>query len=178
MVPPFFMAWQTPSVQAQVGVCVASRDQLEAELTRLALPILAEAGLELVELALKGTGSKCVLRLSIDRAGADGVGLEDCQRISRELSSALDEAEPIPTSFVLEVSSPGIDRPIRTADDIRRNTGGRVIVMATDATGQKRSYRGTLLGFQTEQLRLVGEAEEEIRIPLANVVSARQDGGL
>jgi len=172
------MAWQSPSVQAQDGVCVASRDQLEAELTRLASPILAEAGLELVELALKGTGSRCVLRLSIDRAGSEGVGLEDCQRISRELSSALDEAEPIPMSYVLEVSSPGIDRPIRTADDIRRNTGRRVVVTATDATGQQRSYRGTLLGSQREQIRLMGEAQEEIRIPLVNVVSARQDVGL
>ncbi len=54
MVPPFFMAWQSLSVQAYVGVCVASRHQLEAELAQLALPILAEAGLELVELALKG----------------------------------------------------------------------------------------------------------------------------
>ena len=157
---------------------MASRDQLEAELARLASPILAQAGLELVELALKGTGSRCVLRLSIDRAGSVGVAVEDCQRISRELSSALDEAEPFPTSYVLEVSSPGIDRPIRTADDIRRNTGRRVVVTATDATGQQRCYRGTLLGSQTEQLRLVGEAAKEIRIPLVNVVSARQDVGL
>ena len=169
------MAWQSPFVQAHVGVCVASRHQLEAELTQLARPILAEAGLELVELALKGSGSRQLLRLSIDRAGSEGVGLEDCQRISRELSSVLDEAEPISTSYLLEVSSPGIDRPIRTSDDIRRNTGRRVVVTATDATGQQRSYRGTLLSSQTEQLRLAGEAEGEIRIPLENVVNARQD---
>ncbi len=154
---------------------MASRPQLEAELTQLAVPILAETGLELVELALKGSGNKRVLRLSIDRAGSEGVGLEDCQRISRELSSVLDEAELISWSYVLEVSSPGIDRPIRTADDIRRNTGRRVVVTAKDATGQQRCYRGTLLGSQTEQLRLAVEAEEEIRIPLENVVNARQD---
>ncbi len=157
---------------------MAPRQQLEAELAELAQPILAEAGLELVELALKGSGSRQVLRLSIDRAGSEGVGVDDCQRISRELSSVLDEVEPIPASFVLEVSSPGIDRPIRTADDIRRNTGRRVVVTATDATGQQRSYRGTLLGSQTEQLKLAGEAEGEIRIPLENVVNARQDVSL
>ena len=71
---------------------MASRHQLEAELTKLALPILAAAGLELVELALKGSGNRQVLRLSIDRAGTQGVGLEDCQRVSRELS-------PLPATF-------------------------------------------------------------------------------
>ena len=157
---------------------MVSRQQVEAELTQLAESILAEAGLELVELAIKGSGNQQVLRLSIDRAGSLGAGLEDCQRISRELSSALDEAEPISTSYVLEVSSPGIDRPIRTADDIRRNTGRRVVVTAKDATGHERLYRGTLLGSQTEQLRLAGEVEEEIRIPLEAVVSARQDVSL
>ena len=154
---------------------MASRHQLEAELTQLALPLLTEAGLELVELALKGSGNRQVLSLSIDRAGSEGIGLEDCQRISRELSPVLDDAESISMSYVLEVSSPGIDRPIRTADDIRRNTGRRVVVTARDATGRQRSYRGTLLGSQTEQLRLSGEAEGETRIPLENVVSARQD---
>jgi ribosome maturation factor RimP len=141
----------------------------------LALPILAETGLELVELALKGSGNRQVLRLSIDRAGTQGVGLEDCQRVSRGLSPLLDEAESISTSYVLEVSSPGIDRPIRTAEDIRRNTGRRVVVTARDATGQQRSYRGTLLGSETEQLRLAQEPEGEIRIPLEKVVNARQD---
>lgn len=147
-------------------------------MTQLALPVLAEAGVELVELALKGSGGSRALRLSIDRAGKEGVGLEDCQRISRQLSSVLDETEPISTSYALEVSSPGIDRPIRTTDDIRRNTGRRVLVTAKDATGQERSYRGTLLGSEREQLRLEDEAGEEIRIPLAIVVSARQDASL
>lgn len=178
MAPPFFVAWQSPSVQVHVGVCVASRQQLEAELMRLARPILAEAGLELVELAIKGSGNGQVLRLSIDRAGSSGVGLQDCQRVSRELSPLLDEAESISMSYVLEVSSPGIDRPIRTADDIRRNTGRQVVVTATDETGQQRSYRGTLLGSETEQLRLAGKNEGEIRIPWKNVVNARQDVSL
>ncbi len=155
-----------------------SRQQLEAELAQLAQPILTEANLELVELAIKGAGGRQVLRLTIDRAGSLGVGMEDCQRISRELSSLLDEAEPILASYVLEVSSPGIDRPIRTADDIRRNTGRRVVVTALDASGQQRSYRGILLSSGTDQIRLAGAAEEEILIPLENVVTARQDVSL
>jgi len=159
-------------------VCVPSRQQLEAELAQLAQPILTEANLELVELAIKGAGGRQVLRLTIDRAGSLGVGMEDCQRISRELSSLLDEAEPILASYVLEVSSPGIDRPIRTADDIRRNTGRRVVVTALDASGQQRSYRGILLSSGTDQIRLAGAAEEEILIPLENVVTARQDVSL
>lgn len=154
---------------------MATRHELESKLTHLVDPLLAEDGLELVELAVTGAAGRQVLRLSIDRAGSAGVALEDCQRISRKLSSVLDETEPIPNAFVLEVSSPGIDRPIRTADDIRRNTGRFVLVTAKDGTGRERAYRGTLIGLEDQQLRLSDEAKEEIRIALKDVVSARQE---
>jgi ribosome maturation factor RimP len=118
-----------------------------------------------------------VVRLDIDRPGADGVHLEDCQRISRTLGRRLDDHEPISGQYVLEVSSPGADRPIRSDDDFRRNTGRRVMVETADAEGRRRSYRGTLLGYSDGELRLSGEEPDGLRIRLESVVSARQEIG-
>jgi ribosome maturation factor RimP len=87
----------------------------------------------------------------------------------------LDEADNIASKYVLEVSSPGIDRPIRTPDDIRRNTGRYVFVAATDEQNTKRSYRGRLLGQDEGCLVLSDKEKGEIRIPLSGVVEARQE---
>jgi len=146
----------------------------ESELRRLIEPILGAEGLELVELALKGGSAHRLLRLDIDRAGAGGVDLADCQRISRALEDVLDESDLIPGHYVLEVSSPGIDRPIRTPDDIRRNTG-RWVVVTTSEAGHERAYRGKLLGSSEGSMRLETEDREEIRIPLETVVTARRE---
>jgi ribosome maturation factor RimP len=153
---------------------VATR-QIESEVRQLVEPILAEAGLELVETVLKGTRDRRLLRLDIDRAGARGVDLAECQRVSRALGERLDEAELFPGRYVLEVSSPGIDRPIRTDDDIRRNTGRRVVVTVAEVDGARRSYRGTLRGRDDGTLQLEGADREAIRIPLEGVVSVRQE---
>jgi ribosome maturation factor RimP len=149
--------------------------EIETELRRLAEPILAERGLELVEVVLKGTPGHQLVRLDIDRPGATGVDLTDCQRVSQTLGEALEGVELIPGGYVLEVSSPGVDRPIRSADDFRRNTGRRVVVTTSDADGARRSHHGTLLGCENGELRLEGEDRREIRIPLNGVVAARQE---
>lgn len=149
--------------------------QIESELRRLVEPILAEAGLELVEVVLKGAAGRQLLRLDIDREGADGANLEDCQRVSRALGELLEAEDLLPGGYVLEVSSPGIDRPIRSADDIRRNTGRRIVITTSEANGRRGSYSGTLLGCENGELHLRCDDREEVRIPLDGVVSARQE---
>ena len=141
----------------------------------MAEPILAASGLELVEVVLKGTPGRQLVRLDIDRPGASGVDISDCQQVSRTIGEALDAMELVPGGYVLEVSSPGVDRPIRSADDFRRNTGRRIVLTTSDADGKRRSHHGTLLGCENGEVRLEGEGREEIRIPLKGVVSARQE---
>lgn len=136
--------------------------------------LAAEAGLELVDVALRGSSRRRLVRVDVDRAGPEGVTLDDCQRLSRRLGESLDEADLIPEPYVLEISSPGIDRPIRSADDIRRNTGRHVVVQANAEAGDA-TFHGVLLGEEAGCLRLASEAGEELRIPLATVVLARQD---
>ena len=150
-------------------------NDVEGELRQLASRAVGEAGVELVDLVFRRSGSNSVLRLDIDRAGEAGVGIGDCQRVSRAMSFALDQMDLIPSSYQLEVSSPGIDRPIRSDDDIRRNTGRRVRVLAESSEKERRSYRGRLLGAESDCLVLDTGAGEPLRVPLGQVVKAQQD---
>jgi ribosome maturation factor RimP len=149
--------------------------ELLGELHRRAERVVTAAGLELVELCLRGSGRRRVLRVDIDRAGPAGVGLEDCQRISNELGEDLEQSELLRSGYMLEVSSPGVDRPIRSADDFRRNTGRRVVVTTVEPLGGRSCFRGELLGSDGECLELVEDGHGVVRIPLDRVEKARQD---
>ncbi len=98
-------------------MATARHAELVSGLERLATRVTAEAGLELVEVSLRGSSRRRVVRVDIDRAGPDGVGLQDCQRVSEALGLELDREELLHSGYTLEVSSPGIDRPIRTPDE-------------------------------------------------------------
>jgi len=152
-----------------------SDGRIESELRRLAGPVLEASGLELVEIRLKGSPGKQLVRLDIDRPGAEGVSLSDCQNVSRELGELLDAEDLMPGAYVLEVSSPGIDRPIRSADDVRRNTGRRIVVTVAGPDGKRGSRSGWLLGCENGEMRLRGDDREEVRIALDEVVSARRE---
>ena len=102
--------------------------------------------------------------------------LEDCERVSGALEAALDESGVVDDAYVLEVSSPGLDRPIRTDDDIRRNTGRAVVVETREPVDGRRSFRGVLLGADGDALRL-REEEGETLLPRALIVKAHQEIG-
>jgi ribosome maturation factor RimP len=152
--------------------------ELLGELQRIAAAQAQASGVELVDLTLRGSSRKRTLRVDIDRAGAKGVDLEDCKRVSEAIGNAIEASDLIEGSYVLEVSSPGVDRPIRSADDIRRNTGRRVLVTTTEPVEGKRSFRGLLTGESNGSLKLVGDDREEIEIPLEKIETARQDVGI
>jgi len=148
---------------------------LLGELERLAAKVVSDAGLELVELSLRGSSKKRVLRLDIDRAGPGGVGLEDCQHVSKHVGAALEETDLIQSTYVLEVSSPGIDRPIRTDDDIRRNAGRRVRIETTEPIEGRRMFAGVLVGGEADWLELRIDDEEVLKIPRDRIQMARQE---
>ena len=154
-----------------------SRQEIESGLRELAGRLAADLGLEIVELALRGGGRKQLFRVDVDRVGAKGVSIEDCQQLSHALGRALDGAELIPGAYMLEVSSPGADRPIRTSDDIRRNTGRRVIVLATapGSSTEQRSYQGLLLGEENGSLLIRDDSGATVRIAHERVLSAKQE---
>ncbi len=145
------------------------------ELERLAAKVAGDVGLEFVELSLRGSSKKRVLRLDIDREGPDGVGLEDCQRVSKHMGSALEEIGLIRDSYVLEVSSPGIDRPIRTDDDIRRNVGRRIQIETTGPIEGRKVFAGVLVGGEADWLELRIDDQEVLKIPRDHIRMARQE---
>ena len=145
------------------------------ELERLVAKVVGDVGLEFVEMSLRGSSKKRVLRLDIDREGPDGVGLEDCQRVSKHIGSALEETGLIRDSYVLEVSSPGIDRPIRTDDDIRRNAGRRVQIETTEPIEGRNVFAGVLVGGEADWLELRIDDQEVLKIPRNRIQMARQE---
>lgn len=108
-------------------------------------PYLEAQGYELVELDFTGQGGNPVLRVFIDKPA--GITLDDCAAVSQLLNPVLDEADPIAASYLLEVSSPGIDRPLRKPGDFERFAGEEVR-LTTHAPLEGRSrFKGTLTGF-------------------------------
>ena len=118
-----------------------------------------------------------VLRVQIDRPGAaataeDSVSVEDCAAISRELSAVLDVEDIVPTAYTLEVSSPGLDRPLRGADDFRRFAGRRAKLVMREAVDGQTFFKGRLGG--VEDGRVVIETEDRRRhlVPIGIITRA------
>lgn len=137
----------------------------------LLTPILDEMGLELVEIEYKKEGSNWFLRIFIDNETGN-IDIEDCGRVSERLSQRLDELDPIPTAYFLEVSSPGAERPLRKESDYRKAVGKHVHVTTKEPINGDTIFQGELLSFENGQLT-VKEAKETHLIALEQIDSAR-----
>ena len=113
------------------------------QLRDVVVPLLEPLGLELVDVELLGSGRATTLRLSIDREG--GVDLEAITDATRAVSPVLDEVEVVPGSYTLEVSSPGVERPLRTPRDFLRVVGQMVSVKTHVEVDGERRHRGVLV---------------------------------
>jgi len=121
------------------------------ELTRnLVAPAIEKNNFELVDVEYKKEGNNWYLRVYIDKNG--GVSLDDCQIISEYLSEKLDEVDPIENSYILEVSSPGIDRPLKTQRDFDKFKGSLVEVSLYQPIDKKKKYEGELVGLINDKV--------------------------
>lgn len=137
----------------------------------LAEPILADRGLELVHLEFRREGRGWTLRLYMDRAG--GVTLEDCQRVSEELGDHLDVADIIPHSYNLEVSSPGLDRPLTRDADFLRFAGKTARITTHEVLQGQRNFRGRLAGLAEGEVLLDLADGRQVKIPRGLIARAR-----
>lgn len=147
---------------------------LRARLIELLEPLLVQLGYELVELEYAPSRGHAQLRIFIDRphGEGEGVGIEDCERVSHEVSAVLDVEDPIPTAFTLEVSSPGLDRVLRTPEHFGRFVGSRVKVeLVAPREGRKR-YTGTLTGTDAGGIQLEVD-QQSVGIPFEEIAKAR-----
>jgi len=146
---------------------------LRERLIALIEPVLARLGYELVELEHAAGRTHAVVRIFIDRP--EGVGLDDCERVSREVAALLDVEDPIPTGYTLEVSSPGFDRVLRTQAHFGRFVGSRVFVELKMARAGRRRYTGTLLSVDDAGIALEVD-KQRVEVPFVEIGKARLAG--
>lgn len=143
---------------------------LRERLTTLIEPLTARLGYELVELEYGAGRGHGMLRVFIDAPA--GVSVEDCERVSREISALLDVEDPIPGGFTLEVSSPGFDRALRTREHFGRFVGSRVFVELKEPRAGRRRYTGQLLAVDEEGIALDVD-RERVAVAFAEIGKAR-----
>jgi ribosome maturation factor RimP len=143
-------------------------DQLEAR--------VAELGFELVQTEWAGSSRRPIIRIRIDRPEGKGtVTVDDCAVVSRGLEPWLDEVEALPERYVLEVSSPGVDRPLVKPRDYERFAGEEVAIRGNDLlAGRARRLEGVLLGLTSDggRIRLRLPDASEVEVPLDEVTGA------
>jgi len=134
-------------------------------------PVIASEGLELVDVEFKREGRTWYLRIFIDKPA--GVTLSDCEKISKEVGVLLDVEDLIHRSYTLEVSSPGLDRPLKTKGDYTRFQGRLVKIKTFSAIRGQKVFSGYLEGIQDDKVRIRTKSEEEIEIPYDQISLAR-----
>jgi ribosome maturation factor RimP len=163
-----------------------SRNPLQQRLISIVEPVCQAAGYELVDLRFVLEQGGWTLRVAIDRpldeqvdpgeVPADRVDLIDCERLSRELSAVLDVEDPIPQAFQLEVSSPGIDRPLRTAAHFRHFAGSEAKIQLAAPlqlpAGDRRNFRGILQGVE-DGCAVIECDGTAFRLPIDDIDHAR-----
>jgi len=120
------------------------------------------AGMELVHMEMRREGGGLTLRIYIDKQG--GVSLDDCARISRQVSLQLDAEDPIRPRYTLEVSSPGLDRPLHSDHDFQRFAGRKIRLSTIALLSGRRNFAGRLVGLVDGAIRMVLEDGEEVAI--------------
>jgi ribosome maturation factor RimP len=151
--------------------------QIVEQVRELAARVAATHGLEIFDVQFRREGSGMVLRVLIDRPGPaatadDSVGVDDCAKVSRDLSAVLDVEDVVPTAYTLEVSSPGLDRPLRHAGDYRRFAGRRAKIVMREAVDGQKYFRGTLGGMVDDEVVIDAEDGRRHRVPVGVITRA------
>ena len=136
---------------------MSRRETYEDMTEKLLLPIAENAGVEIYDVEYVKEGSDYYLRAYIDKPG--GVDINDCEKVSRALSDALDEKDFIPDSYILEVSSPGLWRALKKDKHLERSIGERVELKTYKPIEKCKEFEGVLKSFDAESI--VIETEEE-----------------
>jgi ribosome maturation factor RimP len=148
-------------------------NNLRDELIGLLTPVVSDQGMQLWELECNARASGGLLRIYIDSPA--GVTVEDCERVSRAISAELDVDDPIPGHYTLEVSSPGLDRVLRTREHFARFVGASVRIETTVPIGGRKRFTGRLLNVDalTIEVEVEGRA---VTISLTTIRKARLTG--
>ncbi|MEJ2067022.1 MAG: ribosome maturation factor RimP [Deltaproteobacteria bacterium] len=133
-------------------------------------PLLDAEGFSLVDVEYKRERRGWVLRVFIDKES--GVTLDDCARVSREFGQLLDVEDIIPTSYQLEVSSPGLDRPLKKEEDFVKYSGRKVRIKTKEQVSGRRNFKGALLGCTEGKVMVKVEGSGVFTIPFSAILKA------
>ena len=154
--------------------CVPPLEHIRAIAERVA----AERGLEIWDIQSRREAVGHVVRVFIDRPGPaatpeESVSIEDCEHVNREMSTILDVEDPLPFAYVLEVSSPGLDRPLRGADEYRRFAGRLAKIVVREAVDNQKAFEGRLRGVDDDVVLLEAPNGRMHRLPMRLIARGR-----
>lgn len=144
-------------------------DDLKNKISNLAKQLADEMGVDLFNVELIGTG-RLLIRITIDKEG--GVTLGDCERFSKNFSVILDVEDPVPHSYILEISSPGLDRPLRNEEDFEKNKGKLVRIITSEKIENQNFFIGRILEIKDNFVKLLVR-NRVIDIPLNKISKAK-----
>lgn len=144
-----------------------------ARVRPLVEPVLAARRVELVELTYRREGPRTVLRFLVDTAA--GITVNECGALNQAIGALLDEHEVITEPYVLEVASPGLDRPLKTARDFERVIGRRVWMQLSEPVTGSHELTGTVASVGDDLVTVQLDRGDRVRVPLALMVRARQE---
>lgn len=144
---------------------------MEEKVHALATRMAEECGFEVVDMQLWAKGKRTLLRVFIDKEG--GITLDNCETFSRRFEALLDVEDPITGPYTLEVSSPGLDRPLKKSEDFRKNLGKLVRIITKEKINNQSFFVGRLEGINDQSLRLsLTDGKGELEIPVSIVSRA------
>jgi ribosome maturation factor RimP len=151
-------------------------DQIRAVAERVA----ASRGLDIWDIQSRREAGGHVVRVFIDRPGPsaspeESVSIEDCEQVNREMSTILDVEDPLPYAYTLEVSSPGLDRPLRGVNDYRRFAGRWAKVVVKEPVDNQKAFEGRLRGVEGEDVLFEAPNGRMHRLPLRLIARGRLD---
>lgn len=139
---------------------LSKKEDYEARTEQLLVPILDANRFELVDVEYVKEGTNFYLRAYIDKPG--GITIDDCEKVSRALSEALDREDFIPEAYIMEVSSPGLGRPLKKPKDYERSIGKDVEVRTYRAINNEKEFVGALKAYDKDTVTIIINEEETI----------------
>jgi ribosome maturation factor RimP len=148
------------------------------QIRAIAERVAAARGLEVWDIQSRRETAGHVVRVFIDRPGPsatpdDSVSIEDCEQVNREIGTILDVEDPLPFAYTLEVSSPGLDRPLRGIDDYQRFSGRLAKVVVSEPVDNQKAFEGRLHGVEGDIVLLTGPNGRVHRLPMRLIARGR-----
>lgn len=152
------------------GFKAMQRDPITERIDKIAAQAAKENSVEFVHAETVGSKRNMTVRIYIDKTG--GVTIEDCSLVSRTIEAAIDAEDFIPASYVLEVSSPGIERPLFSVQDFEKNIGKKAKVKAVESINGQANFNGRIIAVEDSEIVFDDKTNGSVRIPFEKVEKA------